>query len=248
MRCPNRGRFPNLVPAPSESPRPISETDFPATSPQQWLACDLLSEVEADATGRDRCAEVTGMSNAGPGAAWRSHRGARSGSLFTELCGGWLVAGSVAWLFGSIRIFACRSGLPSASNALSTPCRPTVPVMSGSTSTFPSASMWSVSRNSSGVYPTAKRSSICLLTASAGRSLSAPMHTPTTTTRESSGAPAMIWSIMPGRPTHSKITGRLGAAPSFSAILHTWCQGSGTRLSFSMVSSDSSTAAGSVWR
>ncbi len=43
------------------------------------------------------------------------------------------------------------------------------------------------------------------------------MHTPTTTTRENNGAVAMIWSITPGTPTHSKITGLLGLAPSASA-------------------------------
>ncbi len=55
-----------------------------------------------------------------------------------------------------------------------------------------------------------KRRSISLLIAIEGRIRSAPMHTPTTTTRENSGAPAMISSITPGTPTHSKTTGRFG--------------------------------------
>jgi hypothetical protein len=42
--------------------------------------------------------------------------------------------GAVAALCGSIRIFAWRSGSLSASNAVSTPLRPTVPVISGRTS------------------------------------------------------------------------------------------------------------------
>ena len=52
---------------------------------------------------------------------------------------------------GSMRIFACRSGSPRAANAASTPSSPTSPVISGRGSTLPSASMCSVSRNSSGV-------------------------------------------------------------------------------------------------
>ena len=59
--------------------------------------------------------------------------------------------GRSAELFGSMRIFACTSGSPSASKALSTPGSPTVPVTSGVGSTSPSASMCRVSRNSSGV-------------------------------------------------------------------------------------------------
>ena len=52
----------------------------------------------------------------------------------------------------------------------------------------------------------------------AGRSLSSPMQTPTTTTRELSGAAPITPSIIPGTPTHSKITGRFGpAAPRESA-------------------------------
>ena len=51
-----------------------------------------------------------------------------------------------------------------------------------------------------------------------GRIWSAPMQTPTTTIREFSGASAITPSIMPGTPTHSKITGRFGpAAPAASA-------------------------------
>ncbi len=38
------------------------------------------------------------------------------------------------------------------------------------------------------------------------------MQTPTTTTRENSGALAMMPSIIPGTPTHSKMTGRFGVA------------------------------------
>jgi hypothetical protein len=60
-------------------------------------------------------------------------------------------SGVAASLLGSMRIFACASGSPSASNAAATPASPTVPVMSGATSTLPSASMCNVSRNSSGV-------------------------------------------------------------------------------------------------
>src|SRR6185437_7897067 len=59
--------------------------------------------------------------------------------------------GLVASLLGLIRIFACASGSPRAPKAFSTPPSPTVPVMSGVTSTLPSASMCSVSRNSIGV-------------------------------------------------------------------------------------------------
>ena len=59
--------------------------------------------------------------------------------------------GSTTSLRGSIRILAWVSAAPSASNARSTPSRPTVPVTSGEASTLPSASMCSVSRYSSGV-------------------------------------------------------------------------------------------------
>jgi len=66
--------------------------------------------------------------------------------------------------------------------------------------------------DSSGVEPNTNRRSISLPFASAGRSLSSPMHTPTTTTREFNGAAPMMPSITPGTPTHSKITGRFRAA------------------------------------
>ena len=60
--------------------------------------------------------------------------------------------------------------------------------------------------------------SISLPTAIAGRIWSMFMHTPTTMTRVFSGAAATTASIIPGTPTHSKITGRFGpAAPSASA-------------------------------
>ena len=59
--------------------------------------------------------------------------------------------GAAAELAGSMTIFACLPGAASASNAASTPARPTVPVAIGAAVTFPSASRWSVSRNSSGV-------------------------------------------------------------------------------------------------
>lgn len=59
--------------------------------------------------------------------------------------------GLAASLLGSIKIFACASGSPSASKAASTPGRPTVPVISGAAVTLPPASMCKVSRNSSGV-------------------------------------------------------------------------------------------------
>jgi len=47
--------------------------------------------------------------------------------------------GAVALLRGSIRILACTSGLPSASNAVDTPSRPTCPVSSGAALSLPSA-------------------------------------------------------------------------------------------------------------
>src|SRR3954467_13281158 len=50
-----------------------------------------------------------------------------------------------------------------------------------------------------------------------GRIRSGPMHTPTTTTRDSSGAAETMESMMPGTPTHSKMTGAFGPAPSRSA-------------------------------
>ncbi len=131
------------------------------------------------------------------------------------------VDGAVAELWGSIRIFACVSGSPSASNALPTPGRPTVPVTSGPVFTSPSASMWRVSRYSSGEYPTTKRRSISLLIPMAGRIRSGSMQTPTTITRDSRGALAMISSMMPGTPTHSKMTGRFGPAPRLSATRQT---------------------------
>ncbi len=53
---------------------------------------------------------------------------------------------------------------------------------------------------------------------------------------------------MPGSPTHSKITGRLGLVPSVSIVRQTCCQGTGTRWSFSIVERASSTAAGMVER
>ncbi len=52
---------------------------------------------------------------------------------------------------GSMRILACFSGVARATKAPATPSSPTVPVIMGIGSTLPSASMWSVSRNSSGV-------------------------------------------------------------------------------------------------
>ena len=70
------------------------------------------------------------------------------------------------------------------------------------------------------------------------------MQTPTTTTRENSGAPATISSITPGTPTHSKITGAFGPAPSRSAVRQTWCHGTGARVSFSIVPTASSSASG----
>ena len=54
---------------------------------------------------------------------------------------GQFIWGLVASLLGLIRILACPSGSPRASKAFSTPSSPTVPVMSGVTSTLPSASM-----------------------------------------------------------------------------------------------------------
>lgn len=50
------------------------------------------------------------------------------------------------------------------------------------------------------------RRSISLLMAITGRTVSGSAQTPATTTREYSGALAMIPSRMPGTPTHSKIT------------------------------------------
>ncbi len=61
------------------------------------------------------------------------------------------IQGVVAVLRGSTRIFAWASGSASAVKAASTPSSPTVPVTSGRGSTFPSASMCSVWRNSGGV-------------------------------------------------------------------------------------------------
>ena len=55
----------------------------------------------------------------------------------------------------------------------------------------------------------------------AGRILSGSMQTPTTTTREYSGALAMMPSRIPGTPTHSKTTGCFGFAPSVSATRQT---------------------------
>ena len=53
------------------------------------------------------------------------------------------------------------------------------------------------------------------------------MQTPTTTTRENSGALVMMPSMMPGTPTHSKMTGCLGfAAPAASAARQRCHQGS----------------------
>src|SRR3954469_8459588 len=60
------------------------------------------------------------------------------------------------------------------------------------------------------------------------------MHTPTTTTREASGAAETTDSIIPGTPTHSNTTGPDGeAAPSASAARNTCCQ-PGTRRSLSI--------------
>ena len=70
------------------------------------------------------------------------------------------------------------------------------------------------------------------------------MHTPTTTTREKSGAPAMISSITPGTPTHSKITGLFGSsrrAPRPRARRATTAPAA--RCSFSIVPTPSSSAA-----
>ena len=75
------------------------------------------------------------------------------------------------------------------------------------------------------------------------------MQTPTTTTRENSGAPAMIPSSIPGTPTHSKMTGALGVvAPTFSSARQTCHHGSGARLIFSTPPSAASMAAGRVTR
>jgi hypothetical protein len=54
--------------------------------------------------------------------------------------------------------------------------------------------------------------SISLLSAIVGRIVSVPMQTPTTMTLEFNGAAASTPSIIPGTPTHSKITGRFGPA------------------------------------
>ena len=81
-----------------------------------------------------------------------------------------------------------------------------------------------------------------MLIAIAGRKRSWPTHTPTTTTRDSSGALSTIDSITPGTPTHSKITGCLGPAPSFSAARQTCHQSIGSRPSFSRVPTASSSA------
>ena len=70
------------------------------------------------------------------------------------------------------------------------------------------------------------------------------LDTPVTTTRDSSGAPSMMLSITPGRPTHSKITGRLGPAPSASPSRQICHHPIGRRSSFSRVSSAMSRAAG----
>ena len=51
-----------------------------------------------------------------------------------------------------------------------------------------------------------------LQTAIDGRNVSGFMHMPTTMTLEPSGAALMMASIIPGTPTHSKITGRFGPA------------------------------------
>lgn len=62
------------------------------------------------------------------------------------------------------------------------------------------------------------------------------MQTPTTTTRENSGALAMMPSIIPGTPTHSKMTGRFGvAAPAASAARQRCHHGSRSRCSLSTV-------------
>ena len=61
-----------------------------------------------------------------------------------------ITASITASLAGSTRIFACRSGSPSASNAPATPSSPTDPVTSGPTSTFPVAIHCSVWWNSLG--------------------------------------------------------------------------------------------------
>jgi hypothetical protein len=87
-----------------------------------------------------------------------------------------------------------------------------------------------------------------LFIAIAGRIWSLPMQTPTTTTRENSGAPAMIPSITSGTPTHSKITGLFGFAPSISATRQTGSHGTGSRLSFSITPPARSSAAGAVTR
>ena len=63
------------------------------------------------------------------------------------------------------------------------------------------------------------------------------MQTPTTTTRDASGAALMIWSMIPGTPTHSKTTGPLGVAPAASAARSTCPHGSiGTLRSLPIVS------------
>ena len=70
------------------------------------------------------------------------------------------------------------------------------------------------------------------------------MQTPTTTTRDRSGAEDTMCSIMPGTPTHSKTTGPRGVAPAFSAARITCAQGSrGTARSLSMASRPSSASA-----
>ena len=58
----------------------------------------------------------------------------------------------------------------------------------------------------------------------------------------------MMLSITPGTPTHSKITGYFGVAPSVSPSRHMCHQPTGSRSSFSLVSTASSSAAGMSFR
>ena len=161
--------------------------------------------------------------------------------------GVWGVWGVVTSLIGSMRILACRVlAAPRASNAR-------VDAAEADRSGHQRGGVESalgeqVQRvaGSTGEYPRAKRRSTSLLIAIVGRMRSAPIQTPTTTTRDENGTELMIWSMIPGTPTHSNTTWPVGPRPSRSAIRRTPGQGSRSRCRRSIVPNSSSRPSGAV--
>ena len=106
----------------------------------------------AEAQGVDRSAPPDSRrGHPPPGCSWCPLKVMSEGGVQQACSPQDAATGPVAELAGSMMIFACFPGSASVSKAASTPGSPTVPVAIGAAFTLPSASMCSVSLNSSGV-------------------------------------------------------------------------------------------------